>query len=67
MLAAAVFSGCSFYDNVGKPVYIGIKSGVKHSNINPKTKARLKKIDDKAVAYDSVRTTVKKHVDVKLK
>jgi len=63
-LGGALFQGCEaskMYDKA-KPIYQGVKAGVKVSDINPKTKDRLKKLDDKAVTYDTVRTNIKKSV-----
>lgn len=60
VICIMLFSGCSeFYDNVGKPVYKGIKTGVKTSHISEKTLERLKRIDEKATSYDTVRGIVK--------
>ncbi len=65
-----MFSGCSttgisnFYDGVGKPTYKAVKGVVKVSPINPKTKARLKELDSKAVLYDTIRDAVKNPNDV---
>ncbi len=63
-----MFTGCqisNFYDGVGKPTYKAVKGVVKVSPINPKTKARLKALDSKAVLYDTVREAVKNPNDVK--
>jgi len=63
LLLVVCITGCGdFYDNVGKPIYKGVKAGVKMSHINPKTKERLKKLDEKAIIYDDTRTAIKKNV-----
>ena len=60
MLVVLMFAGCvSVYDEIAKPVYKGVKAVVIESNLSDGVKAKLKKIDNRAVKYDALRTDIK--------
>ena len=62
LIVLLVFAGCKatkIYDEVAKPMYIGVKAVVKESNLDDKIKAKLRRIDAKISNADAIRTDVK--------